>query len=57
MLGFAGTAGVTYTIEASIDLIVWRAIGVATATANGDIVFVDIGGATTEQRFYRTAFP
>jgi hypothetical protein len=57
LLNFLGTAGVTYTIEASTDLISWRAIGIANANAAGEIVFVDTGGATIEQRFYRTAFP
>jgi len=57
VVSILGTARVTFTIEASTDLIVRRAIGVATANAKGEIVFVDMGGATTEQRFYRTAFP
>lgn len=49
-----GTAGQTYNIQASPDLMTWTVIGTATAGAGGSLTFTDPNAANFPQRFYRT---
>jgi len=49
-----GTAGQTYNIQASQDLVAWAVIGTATANAGGALTFTDSNAANFPQRFYRT---
>jgi hypothetical protein len=50
-----GQAGVTYTIEASTDLVNWQAIGTVTAGTNGTFQVDDPKMEQFTKRFYRVA--
>lgn len=57
VLKAVGCAGITYAIEASIDLADWEVIGSSLADANGWIDFVDADAWLYPQRFYRVRSP
>jgi hypothetical protein len=48
-----GDASVTYTIQASRDLIHWTDIGSPAADANGRFNFGEVGDSNPGFRFYR----
>ncbi len=51
----AGDTNVTYTIQASTNLLQWQNIGAATAGGNGLFQFDDLNATNSFLRFYRTA--
>jgi hypothetical protein len=53
----AGESNVTYTIQASSDLVHWVNIGNATADGNGQFEYEDTGADRIAIRFYRTWLP
>jgi WD40 repeat protein len=53
-LRLSGEPGASYSVDASTDLLNWRAVGVATANANGDCQFLDTNSQRFSFRFYRT---
>jgi hypothetical protein len=57
MLTGTGDANVTYTIQASSDLVHWQAIGAATAGGNGVFQFQDLHVTNFTACFYRTTLP
>ncbi len=48
-----GSAGISFSIEASEDLIERREIGTVAATDQGAIEFVDAAAPSLSQRYYR----
>jgi hypothetical protein len=52
-LNVSGTAGHTYAIEATEDLMTWTIIGTVTLDAGGSLDFTDTDAANYPQRFYR----
>jgi len=48
-----GSAGISFSVEASEDLIEWREIGTVTATQEGMMEFVDADAPSLDQRYYR----
>jgi hypothetical protein len=52
-----GDAYVTYTIQASSDLVYWQAIGTAPAGADGVFQYQDPNATNFTARFYRTSLP
>ena len=52
-----GSANVTYTIQASPDVIHWQNIGTATAGTNGVFEFEDTVVGSFAPRFYRVSLP
>ena len=53
-LALVGSAGGTYDIEASQDLMSWLVIGTVTLDTNGAVDFTDPNTANFSKRFYRT---
>ena len=53
----AGGADVTYTVQASSDLVNWQEIGTTTADGSGAFEFVDAEAANFTARFYRVVLP
>jgi hypothetical protein len=49
----SGEPGRTYVLEACPDLQAWITVGTATANANGEVEFTDVGAAGQGKRFYR----
>lgn len=56
-VGFSGSAGSTYLVEASDDLVNWRKIGVARHRGDGTFDFDDPDTARIPHRFYRIVQP
>jgi len=56
-LHFNGQPGATYTVEVSMNLTNWTAIGVATETAPGVFEFTDTDAPTHESCYYRLRSP
>ncbi len=54
---FTGEVGVTYTIEASTDLVNWDVVGTVTGDEFGICLFVEPDAANYQGRFYRLARP
>jgi len=52
-----GDAGLTYTVQATSDLVTWQVIGTATADANRVLVFEDADAGSFTARFYRAVLP
>ena len=52
-----GRPGVTYSIEASTNLLQWQVIGAATADPGGVFDFIDGDAPQFPGRFYRTRTP
>jgi hypothetical protein len=50
-------AGITCTIQASSNLIVWQNIGTATGTPGGTFQFEESTPLNDQVRFYRVAIP
>jgi len=50
-----GDPGQSYTIEASVDMEQWQAIGSAEAPSDATFIFMDHNASTLDQRFYRVA--
>ena len=50
---FTGNVGITYTVEASSNLVDWKTVGTYTPDANGNCEFVEMGSAGLPCRFYR----
>ena len=50
-------ANVTYTVQASPDLVHWQDIGTATAGTNGAFEFEEVGVSSVGTRFYRISKP
>lgn len=57
IVGLAGVAGWTYTIQASTNLVTWTNLGTATAATNGLCQFQDTNAQSFPQRFYRVVYP
>ena len=59
MVRIAGTgnAGATYTVETSMDLIEWSALGQTTVDGSGAFEFVDDLAGKSDQQFYRVTLP
>jgi len=55
VLNVTGTAGQTYTIQATQDLKTWTAIGTVTVGAGGTANFTDTTATGLTSRFYRMA--
>ena len=53
----SGTAGQTYVIEASADLIHWQALSTNIADAAGIVSLVDSNAMAFPSRFYRAYSP
>jgi hypothetical protein len=53
----AGDRYVTYTIQASADLVHWDNIGSATTDEHGHFEFQDTSAGNVTVRFYRTSLP
>ena len=53
----SGSPGVTYTIQATSDLVNWVDIGTALADETGAYSFEDVDAASFTIRFYRVALP
>jgi|GEM_PF-666646 len=56
-LSIWGQPGVTYTVQASTNLVDWVDIGTAQAGPNGEATFEDPAGGTAPRRFYRLVEP
>jgi hypothetical protein len=58
-VGFSGTPGVTYRLQATPDLAnpVWSFVSTNTANGTGWVSFVDFGATNYPARFYRAVFP
>ena len=52
-----GSANVTYTMQASPDMMHWQNIGTATAGTNGVFEFEDTIAGSFTTRFYRVNLP
>jgi hypothetical protein len=57
LISGTGDANVTYTIQASADLVHWQNIGVAASDMNGTLKFEDLTTTGVSVRFYRTSLP
>jgi len=53
----SGWPGVTFALEASVDLGEWQPIGSTVAAADGSLEFTDPAPAPLAQRFYRLRGP
>ena len=53
----SGNANVTYTIQASSDLVEWSEIGAAVSDANGQFEFDQAEESHFEARFFRAFLP
>jgi hypothetical protein len=53
----AGDNYVTYTIQASADLVHWDNIGSTTTDEHGHFEFQDTSAGNAAVRFYRTSLP
>ena len=51
-----GTAGETYVVEVSEDLVKWETLDNVTVAADGEVRFVDPEAARLPQRFYRIRY-
>jgi hypothetical protein len=56
-LRFQAVSGVTYTLQASEDLVHWMPLGTATDRGGGEFEFIDATAVSTPRRFYRVAAP
>jgi hypothetical protein len=56
-LNFSGVHGQVYIIEASLDLVNWEKIGVASNQTNADFIFDDDNAANAPARYYRVGVP
>ena len=55
-LRFSSLSNLTYSIQASTNLVNWEMLGTATDSANGQYQFEDTNTSNFKRRFYRTAF-
>jgi hypothetical protein len=57
-LSFSGSAGISYTVRASANLLNWLPIGTATQTPSvGTFQFTDTQATNYSKRFYRVSIP
>ncbi len=54
---FMGIPGLTYSVQASTDMVSWVTIGTRMAGPNGSYAFEDVDTVSYPTRFYRSVYP